>query len=109
MSAILADNPKSWKTKQERPAALEVILLKRTYVLPWMQFLYAEGADDEIHIAFATHDVVVKGTRLESLLTDIATQRVAQLQEPARVDQFGKEEAACIREVSVLKIEERHQ
>ena len=107
MSAVLADNPKSWKTRQERPAALEVILLKRTYVLPWIQFLYAEGGDDEVHIAFVTHDVVVKGAGLLSLLSDVAAQRIAQLHEPGRSDQFENEGSPCVREITVMKIEER--
>src|SRR5438105_493008 len=88
MSAALADNPKFWKARQEHAAALEVILLKRTYVFPWVQFLYAEGDDDEVRIAFATHDVMVKGSGLDALLTDVAANRIAQLQEPARSDQF---------------------
>ena len=44
MTTVSSDNPKTWiATTDERPSALEVILLKRTYVLPWTQFLYAEG------------------------------------------------------------------
>jgi len=55
MSALSADSQKSWKTTpQERPPGLEIVLLKRTYVLPWNQFLYAEGGDEEIRLAF--HD-----------------------------------------------------
>ena len=50
MSTVLADNSRTWKTRQERPAALEIILLKRTYVLPWSQFLYADGDNDEVRI-----------------------------------------------------------
>lgn len=107
MSAVLADSPKSWKTRQERPAALEIILLKRTYVLPWIQFLYADGDDDEVHIAFATHDVLVSGGRLQSLLSDVAAQRIAQLHEPTRGDQFENGDVPRIREVSVSRIEER--
>src|SRR6266849_6475377 len=105
MSAGLADSPKSWKTRQARPAALEIILLKRTYVLPWIQFLYAEGGDDEVFIAFATHDVQVRGTGLQSLLSDLAAQRIAQLHEPMRRDQFENGAAPHIREISVSKIE----
>jgi hypothetical protein len=108
MSAIVADSQKSWKTRQERPAAFEVILLKRTYVLPWIQFLYAEGGYDEVHIAFATHDVVVRGAGLQSLLSDVAAQRIAQLREAMRHDQFDNGDAPHIRVVSVSEIEERH-
>jgi len=106
MSAVSADNPKFWKTKHECPA-LEIILLKRTYVLPWVQFLYAEGDADEVHIAFATHDVLVKGAGLDALLADLALHRIAQLHEPTRSDQFENGGASCIREISVSKIEER--
>ena len=108
MSTVLADSPKSWKTKQERPAALEIFLLKRTYVLPWIQFLYAEGGDDEVRIAFATHDVQVMGAGLQSLLSDLAAQRIARLHEPPRHDQFENGDVPHIREISVSKIEERH-
>jgi hypothetical protein len=69
MTTLSTDNQKSWKTTtQERPAALEIVLLKWTYVLPWSQFLYAEGGDDDIRLAFTTHDVLVKGGGLSSLL-----------------------------------------
>ena len=55
MSTLSTDSQKSWKTTtQERPAGLEIVLLKSTYVLPWSQFLYAEGGDDEIRAHF--HD-----------------------------------------------------
>jgi hypothetical protein len=43
---------------------LEVILLKQVFVLPWNQFLYAEGGDDEVRAVFTTHDVVAKGNGL---------------------------------------------
>ena len=48
MSSVSADNQKPWRVAvQDRPAGLEVILLDRTLVLPWSQFLFAEGGDDE--------------------------------------------------------------
>jgi len=103
MSAVSADNPKFWKTKPECPAALEIILLQRTYVLPWVQFLYAEGDADEIHIAFATHDVLVKGAGLDALLEDLALHRIAQLHQPARTDQFEDRGASCIRRSAYRK------
>ena len=106
MTRVLADNPKTWKTTQDRPISLEVILLKQTYVLPWNQFLYAEGCNDEVRVAFAlTHDVLVKGSSLHSLLSDLAVQRIAQLHEPARADRFEEAGEAFIREISVKKID----
>ncbi len=108
MSTLSADSQKSWKTTtQERPSGLEIVLLKNTFVLPWNQFLYAEGGDDEIHLAFTTHDVLVKGGGLNSLLADLAAQRVARLQEPIRAARFGNGNGASINEVSVTKIEPR--
>jgi len=44
----------------DQPPALEIVLLRHTVVLSWSQFVYAEGGDDEVQIAFASHDVVVK-------------------------------------------------
>jgi len=49
---------------------LEIVPLKRTVVLPWNQFLYAEGGDHEIRVASTTHDVLIKGSGLNSLLVD---------------------------------------
>jgi hypothetical protein len=42
-------------------------IAERSYVLPWSQFLYAEGGDDEVRLAFTTHDVLVNGSQLGSL------------------------------------------
>jgi hypothetical protein len=108
MTTLSTDSQKSWKTTtQERPAALEIVLLKCTYVLPWSQFLYAEGGDDDIRVAFTTHDVLVKGGGLSSLLADLAAQRIARLQEPIRAERFANGNGASINEVSVTKIEPR--
>ncbi len=105
MTRVLADSLKIWKTTQERPVALAIILLKQSYVLPWNQFLYAEGTEDEVHCAFATHDVLVKGSGLGELLADVAVQRIARLQEPARADRLERETGAFVREIVVTKVE----
>lgn len=106
MSAASTDSQKLWKTTtQERPAGLEIILLRRTYVLPWNQFLYAEGGDDEIRLAFTTHDVLVKGSRLNALLVDLAAQHISRLQQPGRTDHFADGTGPSIRELLVVKIE----
>jgi hypothetical protein len=80
-------------------------LIGRTYVLPWAQFLYAEGGDDEVHLVFATHDVTVKGAGLQALLADLADRRLAGLDEPLRADRFAGRYVACIRELSVTRAE----
>jgi hypothetical protein len=92
----------------ERPAGLEILLLKRSYVLPWSQFLFGEGGDDEIRLAFTTHDVLMKGSHLSGLLADFAAQRIARLRQPTRGDRFATA-GVCIRELSVVKFESRRE
>ncbi len=67
---------------------LEVILLKRTFVLPWSQFLFAEGGDEEIRLAFSTHDVMVTGSRLGKLLENLSAQKLSRLEDPSRSERF---------------------
>jgi len=83
---------------------LQVILLKRTYVFPWSQFLYAEGGDDEVRLSFYTHDVLIKGRNLNSLVANLANHGIGKLQEPARPERFLSEAGPFIREISVEKI-----
>ena len=84
---------------------LEIILLKRTFVLPWSQFLFAEGGNDEIRLAFSTHDVVVAGSRLDSLLQDLSGQRLTRLQESTRPERFSSVTGPQITSISVQKVE----
>lgn len=105
MNTALSDSRQPWTNNApERQAGLEIVLPKRTYVLPWNQFLYAEGGDDEIRLAFATHDVLVKGSGLNSLLVDLAAQRIARLEQPVRADRLTGG-GRSIREVSVVRVE----
>ena len=109
MNAALTDNRPPWETGAlERPPGLEIVLLKRTFVLPWNQFLYAEGADDEIRVAFTTHDVLIKGSGLNSLLVELAAQRLTRLEQPVRVDRLANKGGRLICEVSVVRIEAGH-
>jgi hypothetical protein len=84
---------------------LEIILLKRTFVLPWSQFLFAEGGNDEIRLAFSTHDVVVAGSRLDLLLQDLSAQRLSRLQESARPERFSSITGPQITSISVQRVE----
>ncbi len=109
MNTALSDNRQPRETAApERPAGLEVVLLKRTFVLPWNQFLYAEGGDDEIRAAFTTHDVLIKGSGLNSVLVELAAQRLARLEQPGRADWLASKGGRLIREVSVVRIEAGH-
>jgi hypothetical protein len=62
MTTVSADDGSS------SPLALQVILLMRRYVLPWSQFLYAEGGNDEVRLTYETHDVLIKGSNLDHML-----------------------------------------
>ncbi len=95
-----------WRVERDgSQTALEVVLIGRTYVLPWVQFLYAEGGDDEVRLIFATHDVLVRGTGLQGLLSDVAAHRLVGLNEPVRSERFTATPGRCIRELAVTKAE----
>jgi hypothetical protein len=83
---------------------LEIALVKRTYVLPWHQFLYAEGGDDEVRAVFAMHVVIVKGGGLRALLADLAEQTVTVIREPTRADGFEGRADQFIRDVVVQQV-----
>ena len=97
---------KPWTIDRERrPYGLRVVLPKRTYVLPWAQFLYAEGAPDRVHAVFSMHDVVVTGCGLDALLADLAAQVVTVLQQPLRAEHFAPAAGPRVLAVEVRRIE----
>jgi hypothetical protein len=89
----------------DKPLAMEIVLLKQTVVLSWNQFVYAEGGDDEIRIAFASHDVIVKGSGLLSLLHAITSHQVASVREPARSERFPSQASRSVREIAVRRVD----
>jgi hypothetical protein len=89
----------------DQPPALEIVLLRQTMIISWNQFVYAEGGTDEVRIAFASHDVVVKGSGLDPLLRAIAANRVALIRESDRAERFSDPAERFIREIVVRKIE----
>ena len=106
MNTASVDSKKPWTVSQDEISmAVEIVLLKRTVVLSWSQFVYAEGSDDEIRIAFASHDVIVRGAGLAALLADVSAHRVAPIREPARPDRFPSTAARFIREIEVRRID----
>jgi hypothetical protein len=97
---------RGWQVESEgRAYGLHAILLKREYVLAWSQFLYAEGTSEEVQAYFSTHDVVIRGTELSLLLSDLASQRVTLLREPGRVDKFRGGAGPRITELEVRRVE----
>lgn len=100
------DNEKPWTVDRERRAyGLRVVLPKRTYVLPWAQFLYAEGAPDTVRAVFSMHDVVVTGCGLEALLADVAAQVVTVLLQAPRAEHFAPAPGPRVLAVEVRRIE----
>ena len=96
---------KLWAVDQRRVYGLRVVLPKRTYVLPWAQFLYAEGAPDTVRAVFSMHDVVVTGCGLDALLADFAAQVVTVLQQPPRAEHLAPAPGPRILAVEVRRIE----
>lgn len=90
---------------QDRPPCVEIRLSKRSLVLPWSLFLYAEGSDDEMRLTFATHEVVVQGAGLAAFLEDVSKHRVNLLREPLRADKFSSEAGPRITSISVRKMD----
>jgi hypothetical protein len=98
------------EANEPRPVALHVMLHKREYVFPWARYIYANGANDHVLIAFPTHEVVIAGYGLDHLLADLAAQRVKCLREASRSDKFRAanepEPKGAITELAVREIEE---
>ena len=107
MNAISLDRQRNGKAiGPERQTGLEIVLLKRTFVFPWSQFLYAEGGEVEIRAVFSTHDVVIRGAALTGLLAELAGQRIARLQEPTRTDRFEESSGPMVRQLIVERVQE---
>lgn len=104
MRSASAVSEVTWQVNERGAHALEVVLRKATYVLPWSQFLYAEGGEDEVRLVFATHDVMVKGSGLGALLTDVATHRLAALTAPLLPDRLMGRGVPSVCEVAVRKV-----
>jgi hypothetical protein len=97
---------KPWTIDRERrPYGVRVVLPKRTYVLPWAQILYAEGAPDTVRAVFSMHDVVVTGCGLDALLADVAAQVVTVIPQPPRAESFVPVPGSRIVAVEVRRIE----
>jgi hypothetical protein len=95
-----------WVISSGDPAAtLEILLQTQTVILSWHQFVYAEGDNEQLRIAFASHDVVINGAGLGPLLPAIASHRVVSLRESVRSERFSGQAGRFIREIAVRRIE----
>ena len=93
-----------YKEPTSHPAGVQIQLFNRTYVFPWSQFLYAEGDSGEIRMAFSTHDVTIKGVRLDMLLEGITFQKVSNLRESLRAESMLSNSGLTISNIVVNKV-----
>jgi hypothetical protein len=95
-----------WVISSANPAStLEIVLQQQTVVLSWNQFVYAEGDSEHVRIAFASHDVAVKGAGLDPLLSAIAAHHVVSLRESVRSERFSAHAMRFISEIVVRRVE----
>lgn len=74
----------------KRPAALVVQMRRRAYVLPYFRFIYAEGDNGLVRIAFASHMITVTGHGLAALIAGLATNAVVRIIQPTENEsRFG--------------------
>jgi len=106
MNTASVDSTQTWVNSTDvLSTTLAIVLVKKTIVLHWGQFIYAEGSDDEVRLAFGSHDVVVRGAGLLALLADVREQHVASIYEPTRADRFPVRGERFIREIEVRRID----
>ena len=95
-----------WAISSTDPAAtLEIRLQTQTVILSWYQFVCAEGNSEELRIAFASHDVLIRGAGLDALLPAITSHRVVSLRESLRSERFSGQAGRFIQEIVVRRIE----
>ena len=94
-----------WVVSSGDPAAtLEILLQTQTVILSWHQFVCGEGNSEELRIAFASHDLVIKGVGLDALLPAIASHRVVSLRESLRSERFSAQAGRFIHEIVVRRV-----
>jgi hypothetical protein len=87
-----ASASEDWQIAEDgyKPASLIVQLQRTVHVFPWMRFVYAEGNNNLVKVAFASHLVTINGHGLAALLTAVAGQRVVKVMQPSEHEaQFG--------------------
>jgi hypothetical protein len=73
-----------------KPTCLVVQLRRYAHVLPYFRFVYAEGDNTRVKIAFASHLITITGHGLAALLAALSSQRVVRVVQPSENDaKFG--------------------
>jgi len=107
VNMTLAGNAPWVTSTTDLPPALEIVTLEQTVIVSWNQFVYAEGAEDEIRIAFTSHDIVVRGSGLDPLLHAIAAHRAVSIRQSMRAERFATNATRFISEIHMRKVEEK--
>jgi hypothetical protein len=95
-----------WIISSGAPAAtLEILLQTQTVILSWHQFVCAEGDNEQLRIAFASHDLVINGAGLGPLLPAIASHWLVSLRESLRCERFSGQAGRFIHEIVVRRVE----
>jgi len=84
-----------------KPLSLAVQQRRRAWVFPWHRFVWAEGDNSEVQIAFATHLIKISGHGLAALLAALATQRVVLISQPTESEATFREAFAGVNDISV--------
>ena len=92
-----------------KPIALVVQLRRQALVLPYMRFIFADGNNSVMRIAFSSHMVKVTGEGLAALLAAFASQSVIRIIQPTDTEaKFGvrgsdsaRIDGPCILDISV--------
>lgn len=105
----MASNPTHhvpWTTVEDtRLGGSPVVLLRHAFALSWAHFLYAQGDDAEVRAFWTTHELVIKGSGLRSLLEELASQRLEAIFESPRASRFGQA-GPMVAEIDITKLEE---
>ncbi len=105
MTVVSAGNTPWLISASDPVATLEIVLQKQTVVLSWHQFVYAEGDSEQVRMAFASHDLAIKGAGLDPLLSAIAAHRVVSLRESVRAERFSVQAGRFISEIVLRRVE----
>jgi hypothetical protein len=84
---------------------LRVVLPKRAYAMSLAQFLYAEGAPDNVRAVFHHARRPRDWCGLDALLPDVAAQVVTVLRQPLRSEYFAPAPGPRVVAVEVLRME----
>ena len=80
----------------QKPVSASFSCVRSAYVLPYFRFVYAEGDNSQVKIAFASHLVTVSGNGLAALLAALASQQVVRLIQPTENEaKFGVRGTGC--------------